>query len=211
MTSDKPFPSNLTEIDALTRRDHFYLSEDDDCYFLGEYTGGKDYSFSPTNDLVSNFKKTLDKRDTPQWSHKEAAIRQVSKALRKALDDDWRENAVFVPVPPSKTKEDPLYDDRMVQTLRGIDRQNPVQIREIIFQKQSVEAAHTSNKARDLNKIRNLYLVNEELCTPTPETIIICDDVLTTGAHFNVIKGILVDLLPKAHIMGLFIARRTTQ
>jgi hypothetical protein len=59
MTSASTFPRRLTEIDDLTRPDHFYLMADDACYFLGEYTARKGFAFSPTNQLVLNFKKSL--------------------------------------------------------------------------------------------------------------------------------------------------------
>lgn len=62
MTSASTFPQRLTKIDDLTRPDHFYLTPEDACYFLGEYTARKGYAFSPTNQLVLNFKKSLDKR-----------------------------------------------------------------------------------------------------------------------------------------------------
>jgi hypothetical protein len=56
------FPKRLTEIDDLTRPDHFYLMADDACHFLGEYTARKGYAFSATNQLVLNFEKSLVKR-----------------------------------------------------------------------------------------------------------------------------------------------------
>jgi hypothetical protein len=65
MTSAGTFPRRLTEIDDLTRPDHFYLTPEDACYFLGEYTARKGYAFSPTNQLVLNFKKSLDKLHRP--------------------------------------------------------------------------------------------------------------------------------------------------
>ena len=37
MTSGGTFPQRLTKIDDLTRPDHWNLTEEDDCYFLGEY------------------------------------------------------------------------------------------------------------------------------------------------------------------------------
>ena len=38
MTSGSTFPNRLTEVDDLTRPDRSYLTEDDHCYFIGEYT-----------------------------------------------------------------------------------------------------------------------------------------------------------------------------
>ena len=46
MTSDVVFPDRFTEIDELTRPDHSWLTDDDRCYFLGEYTARQGYSYS---------------------------------------------------------------------------------------------------------------------------------------------------------------------
>jgi hypothetical protein len=66
-------PSRLTKIDELTRPDHTYLSPEDECYYLGEYTARKGYAFSPINDLVQNLKKPMDRRGKPEWRYKEWA------------------------------------------------------------------------------------------------------------------------------------------
>ena len=38
MISGGTFPQKFTKIDDLTRPDHYYLTEGDACYFIGEYT-----------------------------------------------------------------------------------------------------------------------------------------------------------------------------
>ena len=108
MTSASTFPQRLTKIDDLARPDHFYLTAADDCYFLGEYTARKGYAFSATNQLVLNFKKSMDKRGTAQWRYKEQAIGDAATAFRAALNDEWLNIATLVPIPPSKAKDDPL-------------------------------------------------------------------------------------------------------
>ena len=67
MTSDVAFPDRFTEIDELTRPYHYWLTDDDRCYFLGEYTAGRGYSYSQTNQLILNFKKSLDRQGKPEW------------------------------------------------------------------------------------------------------------------------------------------------
>ena len=62
MTSDNTFPRRFTKIDDLTRRDHSYLTGDDACCFIGEYTARKGYAYSATNQPILNFKKTMDRR-----------------------------------------------------------------------------------------------------------------------------------------------------
>src|SRR6516225_5955849 len=104
MTSAGTFPRRLTKIDDLTRPDHFYLTPEDACYFLGEYSARKGYAFSATNQLIFNFKKSLDKRGTSQWTYKGIAIRDAAAAFRAALRGEQLDKITLVPIPPSKAK-----------------------------------------------------------------------------------------------------------
>lgn len=208
MTSGAPFPHNLTEIDPLTRPDHTFLEDSDNCFFLGEYTARQGYAYSDTNNLIINLKKPPDRRGRPEWPHKERAIHTAGLALRNAINNEWLTTAAFVPIPPSKAKGDPLYDDRMTQILQAINPAAPVDARELIVQTESTGAAHHGDESRDPVRIRQLYTIDTALATPAPGAIVLCDDVLTTGAHFKAAQVILSETFPKAIICGVFIARR---
>lgn len=209
MKSDSTFPQRFTEIDDLTRPDHSYLTCDDACYFVGEYTAYESYAYSDTNNLIQNFKKTMDRRERPEWRHKERAIRQAAGAFRAAFgSDDALNHSTFVPVPPSKAKDDPLYDNRLTRMLHAIRPDPPLDVRELIVQTVSTEAVHVSDVRLTPEQIEKLYQVDEELTESVQELIAIVDDVLTTGAHFRAAKSILSSQFPKTPIVGLFIARR---
>ena len=209
MMSDSTFPQRLTKIDDLTRLDHAHLTEDDECYFIGEYTARKGFAYSDTNDLILNFKKPMDRRGRPEWPYKFRAIKQAAAAFRTALEPSPALSSLtFVPVPPSKTKEDPLYDDRLMKMLCAIRPNRRMDIREIIVQKMSTDAAHGSEVRPSPQQIEELYELNELLTTPEPNFIAIVDDILTTGAHFRAAKMALFRWFPAVPIIGLFIARR---
>lgn len=141
MTSDVAFLDRLTEIDELTRPDHYWLTDDDRCYFLGEYTARKGYSYSQTNQLILNFKKPLDRKGKPEWRYKQSALLQVAAAFQRALGED-PPAYVFVPVPPSKARDHPLHDDRVTRMLRAIWPGRSADVRELIVQLESTDAAH---------------------------------------------------------------------
>ena len=205
--SDKIFPQRLTKVDALSLPDHTYLNADDDCYFLGEYTSHTDFNFSETNDLISNLKKEMDKKGLQEWYYKERDMGRVSETFRVALEnqlDQW----TFVPIPPSKTKDNPLYDDRMTLILNGIRPRPPLDVRELIVQTQSTEAAHTGAVRLSPEEIEALYVIDEGLCQVPIAQIAIVDDVLTAGSHFRAAKSVLTNKFPTTRIIGLFIARR---
>ena len=208
MTSSAAFPRRFSKVDELALPDHSFLSADDVCYYLGEYTAQKGYSYSATNSLISNFKKDLDRKGTLQWRYKEEAIQQVAAIFRRAIKETALKSLTFVPVPPSKSKDDPMYDDRLTQMLRAIDGSINLDIREIVVQDVSTTAAHLSDDRPRPDDLMDVYSLDESLTEPAPKNIAIVDDLLTTGSHFRAMKTVLASRFDSAHIMGLFIARR---
>ena len=214
MTSGNTFPRRFTKIDDLTRQDHRYLTDDDACFFIGEYTARKGYAYSDINHLIFNLKKTMDRRGRPEWCYKERAIQDAAAAFRIALKPsktDLLDRFTFVPVPPSKAKQNPLYDDRLTRMLRAIRPNSPLDIRELIVQTVSTDAVHSSDVRPKPDQIKELYRVDEALTTPAPNSIAIVDDVLTTGAHFRAVESLLAARFPGTPVVGLFIARRALE
>jgi hypothetical protein len=211
MTSASTFPQRLTKIDDLTRPDHSYLTPGDDCYFLGEYTARKGFAFSPTNNLVLNFKKSIATRGTAQWRYKEDAIGQASAAFRAALNKEWLDVATLVPIPPSKAKSDPLYDDRLVRMLRGIRPQSALDVRELVAQRASTGAVHDQANRPRPQELESNYDIDGRLSQPMPSVIGVFDDVLTTGAHYRAVRTVLRQAMPDVRIIGVFIARRVPE
>jgi hypothetical protein len=210
-TSQDTFPRHLTEIDDLTRPDHYHLSASDTCLFLGEYTARKGFSFSATNQLVLNFKKSVDRRGRPEWQHKERAIREVGEAFAGAIKAAWLAGVTLVPIPPSKEKNDPLYDDRMLRMLLSIPATQPLDIRELLIQRQTMDAAHDADIRPSPDEIAAAYQIDEGRCEPAPNAIALFDDVITTGAHFVAARRVLLRRFPQVQIIGFFIARRVPE
>jgi hypothetical protein len=211
MTSASTFPRRLTKIDDLTRADHSYLTAVDACYFLGEYTARKGYAFSPTNHLIFNLKKGMERRDRPEWRYKGVAIQTVADALRTALNDRARQTLTFVPVPPSKSKADPLYDDRLVQVLRAIWPGQGADIREMVAQPASTDAVHDRDDRPTPAELEARYVIDQGVVHPKPQACAVVDDMITTGAHYVAIKNILRCAYPDIPIVGIFIARRVPE
>ena len=211
MASGSTFPRRLTKIDDLIRPDHSYLTDSDACYFLGEYTARKGFAFSPSNSLVLNFKKSIATRGTAQWQYKERAVQEAAVAFRSSIPDGFLNTATFVPIPPSKARSDPLYDDRVTRMLRAIRQSPPLDVRELILQIASTEAVHDRPVRPRPEDLAALYSIDPRLRQPVPTAIAICDDVLTTGAHYRAAVSILKQAFPHVPVVGLFIARRVPE
>ena len=196
----------LTKIDELTRPDHHHLDGDDSCFFFGEYTARKGFRHSETNQLIWNLKKGNDKRGSYEYRFKGQAIQQVANLITQTIGNLY--DYTFVPVPPSKCSTDPAYDDRIAEILRVCyQRDNKLQFRELVTQRFSMEASHSSVIRPTPAQIAANYQFDQTLTTGIRNTIVIFDDVLTAGSHFKAMKDTIRHHLPNVGIMGLFVAR----
>lgn len=195
------------KIDETNRADHTFIRADDRCLFLREYTSHKSYSYSETNSCVSNLKK---KKGQGGYQYKAPAIERCAREMADALNPDWLKTATLIPVPPSKWKRDPAYDDRMLQVCRRIAARSRIQvdIRELVVQTRSLQAAHEADARPTVADLLEVYEIDEALTQPKPKAIGIVDDVLTAGTHFRAMCHMIEPRFHGVKITGLFWARR---
>lgn len=198
----------FTAIDDLLRPLYPHLTAADQCYFLREYTAGRGYAGSETNHLILNLKKPPDRRGKSEWRYKERAIEQIAREFRDSVNLSALRRVTLVPMPPSKAKSDPLYDDRMLRVLRAVDVEGQLDIRELLLCAASMPAAHLTAQRPTIAQLVANFVVDDTLAEPAPTMIALVDDVLTTGAHFVAAKAVLAARLPDVPIRGLFVARR---
>lgn len=199
---------NFSQIDDTTIGDHARLLASDRIFYLFEYTSGRDYSFSATNGLISNLKKKPSLKLTPQYKYKLRAIRACGHHLSGAINHDWLDGATLVPVPPSKAAGHADYDDRMAEICAAIPAQFALDVRKLVVQTQSTDAAHESDHRPSVEELLALYEIDEVLTAPPPTRIAIIDDVLTAGTHYRAMHIKLAERFPGVPLVGMFIARR---
>jgi len=124
--------------------------------------------------------------------------------LSRELSREWSSNSTFVPVPPSKAKDHPEYDDRMTRVLKKLG----VDVRELVYQKESMAPTHTSDERHSIQELVENYEIDEKLAKPIPTHIVIADDMVTAGAHFRAMRKVLGNRFPGVPISGVFLARR---
>ncbi len=196
----------LTKLDALYLHHHWWLTQEDECYYGGEYTAGKGFSHSVTNQHILNLKKGVERRHLPDWYYKERAIEEAAANLRASIRPEFIAQATFVPIPPSRAADDPLYDDRMTRVLRQLGPD--VNVRELVRQTQTTEGAHVALERPSPTELYGIYEIDQAQVDPVPTIIAVVDDVLTAGAHFKAMQRILKETYPDARVVGFFIARR---
>jgi predicted amidophosphoribosyltransferase len=199
----------LSQIDDSTRGDHYHLTSDDTCYYLFEYTSHRDYSFSGTNNLISNLKKKPSLASQASYKYKARAINECASHLASTLNPNWLKNSTLVPVPGSKALGHPDYDDRVERICRTICQPSP-DVRQLVTQTTSTNASHevSAGERVTVSELLDAYSINWNVASPTPRAIAIVDDVLTAGTHYRAMHTMLTNHFPTVPLVGIFIARR---
>lgn len=203
-------PVHFRRIDETNIADHFQLEAADQCYFMFEYTSHKNYSYSATNSLISNLKKKIGSSSITELRYKAGAIKECATHISGSMNFDNLRTWTIVPVPPSKQKSDPAYDDRILRICKSLASPHPLDIRELVTQSQSIVAAHevTAGSRPTVNDFVNIYVIDEAITQPTPTGILIVDDVLTAGTHYRAMHTVLAKRFPGVPINAIFVARR---
>ncbi len=175
-----------------------------------EYTSGKKYDYSATNNLISNLKKKPGASSFAELRYKASAMQQCAASISAAVNLATLPSWTIVPVPPSKHKTDPAYDDRLLRICKLISAPQSLDIRELVVQSASTVAAHEvgAGQRPSVNDLVQLYTIDESLAQPTPKGILVIDDVLTAGTHYRAMHTVLSQRFPGVPINGIFIARR---
>lgn len=208
----------LQIVGEIERRQHYYLTADHNCYFFGEYTphqytNGARAAYSETNQHISNLKKPPSRRGQADWPYKGKAIRLAGQRLYDAIkwDVPGMRLATFVPIPPSKSRQDANYDDRILQILNNLNERLSfdLDIRDMLISDGSLRASHENAGRATPADIRGSLELDAALVrrAPMPTSIFLVDDVLTTGAHFVGISDLLSEKFPGVPVIGIFMAR----
>lgn len=202
----------IHKIDELTQGDHHHIDSNSKCFYFFEYPSGdaKENRSNPHYSYIHNFKKGMDRRHRPEWRYK---IEAINKTVQIFTDFFVRQGSIekhtLVPIPPSKTRNDPLYDPRMTKVLERVKRNLPLaDVRDLLTNKQNLNS-HQSAIRPSIAEIENNYIIDENLLDAIRPNIILFDDVLTSGAHFCASKNKILSVLPRTTtVRGIFIARR---
>ncbi|WP_417437249.1 hypothetical protein [Idiomarina abyssalis] len=195
--------TKLIKIDESTIGRHRHLDGTDECYYFYEYTVGQGYEGSAPNQFILNFKKSVLRRGLQEYRYKQQAIHKAASLIANIQFSHWN----FVPVPPSKTKDHPEYDSRLIDTLQIASQANDTILwREFIELQTSHNATHLQDGDRKTpEQLEDLYTFRP--FDSNRNNFVIFDDVVTSGAHFKAIKHIILRHHPNATVRGLFLAR----
>jgi hypothetical protein len=180
------------------------LTADDICFYAQDYYSGQNWQAGPGNDFIINFKKPVCRRGLLEWQHKEREIKKFALHLAKAT----AAGTGMAPAPTSKTDDHAEYDDRLVRTVElaaqyntGISIHRPIAIR------QTVAPSHAGG-TRDPEAIYANFRWLGFNGDP-PATLIVVDDVITSGAHYRAYKRMVREHHEGISVIGVFWGKTT--
>lgn len=200
---------SLYKIDDVVLQDHHFLTAEDLCFYLLNYKPNTGFEGGATNSMILNFKKSMDRTPFPDFYYKGVAISQIGRVLNQNVIPTLDlANTTLVPIPPSKTKTNPLFDNRMTLALQRACNGRNADIRELLLTIEDREPVHISDNYRDPEALYQNLKIDAALSANLKDNIILFDDVMTTGAHYKACKRRLLEFNPNLNISGIFIARR---
>lgn len=206
------FCINWTMIDALERASR-NLSNNDICYYyLTRTTGG--YSKSSANGRIDNFKKDPEEYRHRQdvWQYKTIEVEDFAgDVIEFLLRDSFQlllrsfPNAILTPIPTSRPKNHKYYDSRLedlctlvAEEVSQIVYENPFDVTEVLL------PAHLGGR-RDIQYL-NSKIRFSGFSSPSPNLVILIDDVLTTGNHYIVCRDKIRSVYPGTQVIGMFLS-----
>lgn len=200
-----------TFIDRV-EKEGLLLSGSDSCYYYLVHTPGG-YTASKANSRIANFKKDPKFRgDRIVWGYKLREIEKfaddVSAFLIYGKIADIVElfgDAAIAPMPTSKPKSHPEYDDRLPALCRLVaNRVGNITFEDPFDMAYEVTPSHAGG-SRNVEQLKRAIVFNG--ISSDTNILILVDDVITTGAHFVACKEIVERFYPNIMIIGLFLSR----
>lgn len=197
-------PSNLAEL-ILSENEipnRLWLRPGDRVHFLLEYQAGAGWSASDANQYITNLKiSPAELRKNPSRQvYKERAVEEAAQVIRQISRKHG--HLLFVPVPPSKPIGHAEHDDRLVRIL---DNANVWRAPTLITCSKERTASHHSTSRRDPGSLAEAWDF-QRYDIPEHATLVIFDDVITSGATFRAAHTHLRMTYPKNIVVGLFLA-----
>ena len=164
--------------------EHCYLNAADELYFTDIYECCRRHG---NKALILRLKQ-----------NDKSAVAEIAKQLSAVLPRRWRRGVTFIPMPPSLGKRSAITD--IVSLLRVADS------RDLLAQRCDTPSSHAGWRPAPAHR-SELLTVAKDRIGADPRSVVVVDDVLTTGSHFRAAKIVLRQRWPCVRVIGLFIAR----
>lgn len=180
------------------------------------YTPGGGWQASTPNQLIFNFKKPKDLKNQAERPHKEKAVAEFIATLAPVVQyfcKHHKQPVALMSILTSKIESDPDYGDGLDLVGESLKGQlgDQIQLESPIANKKSQIKSSQSKNHRNRQLIDSLKTnFRWSGFNIRPQTLLIYDDVITTGAHFVATREFIYENMAEPHrppIFGLFWAK----
>lgn len=188
------------KIDGIEKQTISNFLADDECYYAHDFIRSTGYQGGPANDNVINFKKAP---NTLGQNYRTAAIYKFALDASSLIDCESGRTYTVTAIPSSKSKTDPLYDNRFEDFFIELAKLRPcIDVQWPITNRATVTPSHGGG-TRSATILTSNYVFNG-FTGAVPDFIFVFDDVLTSGAHFRAFKDFLIQSGYSGKVYGLF-------
>ena len=189
-----------------------YIYGYDDCYYWGDYLPEHIHKAMRSElsewltQQIYNFKKDPAFKDMPAWYYRNNAVTFFAKILSRSIKNN--PTTAIMSIPSSKTTDEPDYDNRFEDVFSEFSKVRPlVKVISPIAIDETTISSHAGG-TRDPKEIRDNYQLIKPHELSQIDKLIICDDVITTGAHFRAVSDFLTGIVGfEKPITGLFFCK----
>lgn len=182
----------------------YYWINEHKGFYAREYKARQGFDAGETNQLIYNFKKSPSVRNTGQWYYRNQAVLKFAQEASELIRQDA--HGVVTAIPSSKAKSDPEYTNRFEDFFSQLLSLRPnLVVNWPVEIAVTVPSAHL-NGNRNPDAIKGNY-VWKGFQGEMPNSLIVFDDVVTTGSHFRAMHDFLRENGFNGDLYGIFWAR----
>lgn len=199
-------PARWRRADESDDLAHFSGYQEYPIFYARIYTARQGFAYSDTNQLVKNLK--IDLSQTHRLQHKTAAIERFARETADFVRHNKTYHFDFVPMPPSKRPGHVDYDARIEEVARRVVALCPENSRHrpLLHVTAQIEPFHEREGGRSWQELYDVLAIAPDGATPESEKehlLVVFDDVLTTGAHYEAARRRLLEVYPDQKVIGI--------
>lgn len=192
---------------------HCLEHESKNLFYARIYTPREGFAYSNTNNHILNLKHSPQSASRPLHNKAGAIERFATEAA--SFFKHYREHEfLLVPVPPSFSRDNPRFDDRLEQVADRTSRMcGNVEWALLLVRSVDVGSHHDGAKRSAKRQLDTMIVdasVRSKYGESTGRILVVLDDVLVGGASFEAARILLAKEFPGDVIIGVFWAKAST-
>lgn len=191
------------KIDILSENYPRFIIDGERCLYARDYVSGGGFE-GEANQLILNFKISIDKKNTNRWQHRDNAVKLFAKEIASIIGDQAFN---FMAIPGSKPWTHVENNQRFQDLFKELIRLKPNIVVHWPVDCITAVVGSSQGGTRSPAQILANYKWNGFIPGSSFTKIIVIDDVITSGAHYRACSNYLRQNNFTGEIVGVFWAK----